>query len=197
MQAFFGAIALVSFITGIVLLILGKIKKKKYYGGWITIISFIVFIIAVVTTPTENNRDETDTYKVSSGEITNKKLLIDLAVRAETIIEKYDKIDNVKVDQHDIKAKKMSDMKDDATGEVYKNVYYIDGMYSWQDKKYDFEWCVSFDENNTDSAGKVLQYTSDMLGGKKINVRRSTVERLLKQSFFMQKFQININKSIE
>lgn len=176
MQAFFGAIALVSFITGIVLLILGKIKKKKYYGGWITIISFIVFIIAVVTTPTENNRDETDTYKVSSGEITNKKLLIDLAVRAETIIEKYDKIDNVKVDQHDIKAKKMSDMKDDATREVYKNVYYIDGMYSWQDKKYDFEWCVSFDENNTDSAGKVLQYTSDMLGGKKINVRRSTVE---------------------
>lgn len=178
-MAFLGAIGLVGFIVGIVLIILGKIKKKKYRGGLITIISFVLFVVAIALSSSNEeantNADETDTYKMSPGKITNEKLLINLAVRAETTIEKYDEIDNVTVKTENIKAEKQTDMKDNETGEVYKNVYYIDGQYSWKDKRYDFEWCVSFDKNDTEASGKVLQYTSDMMKSQ-LNVDRSPVE---------------------
>lgn len=123
----------------------------------------------------EENVDETDTYKVSVGQITNRSLLINLAVRAETIIEQYDEIDGVKVSQDEIKAEKQSDMKDNESGEIYSNVYYISGKYSWENQKYNFEWAVSFDENDTEGSGKILQYTSDMMKSQ-LNVDRSPVE---------------------
>lgn len=46
----------------------------------------------------EGNLDETNTYKVSQGKIKNEKLLTNLAGHAETIIEKYDRVDSVEVD---------------------------------------------------------------------------------------------------
>lgn len=124
----------------------------------------------------EGNSDETDTYKVSQGKITNEKLLINLAVHTETIIEKYDGVDSVKVEDAEIEAKKHPDLRNDETKEIYKNVYYIDGEYSYQDKKYDFVWSVSFNNNDIDSGGQVLQYISDMETGEKINVNRSLAD---------------------
>lgn len=121
----------------------------------------------------EGNSDETDTYKVSQGKITNEKLLFNLAVRAETIIEKYERLDGVEVDDAQIKADKHPNLINDETEDIYKNVYYIHGEYSYQGRNYDFVWCVSFDENNTDSGGQVLQYSSNMETGQKINVNRS------------------------
>lgn len=45
----------------------------------------------------------------------------------------------------------------------------------WKEKQYDFEWVISFDENDVDSGGCILQYTSDM-GVNQLNVKRSAVE---------------------
>lgn len=180
MAAFLGAIGIVGILVGLVLMVLGRIKKKKFKGGLIALISLGVFIVAVITTQSSVEKsksekastnvasDETDNYKVTNGKITNNSLLINLAVRAESIIEKYDKIDNVKVKEENIKAVKLSDLKNDEREEVYKNVYSIIGEYSWQDKRYAFEWVISFDENNVDSNGSVLQYSSD-IGGSQIN----------------------------
>ncbi|MFD2045997.1 hypothetical protein ACFSTA_12595 [Ornithinibacillus salinisoli] len=67
MSTFFGVIGLVGVIVGIVLLILGLIKKKKYKGGLITIISIVVFIVGVAMTPTEevaSDTEEEDTPEV-------------------------------------------------------------------------------------------------------------------------------------
>lgn len=63
-MAFLGAIGVVGFIIGIVLIILGAIKKKKYYGGLITILSFVLFVVAIAMTP---NNDEKDTAKPSEA----------------------------------------------------------------------------------------------------------------------------------
>lgn len=138
-------------------------------------ILYIVALAAFLLTAcgNEGNSDETDTYKVSQGKITNEKLLVKLALRAETIIEEYDQVDDVEVDEADIKADKHPDLINDETKDIYKNVYYIAGEYSHQGRKYDFVWSVSFDENHTDSEGQVLQYISDMESGKKININRS------------------------
>lgn len=179
MSAFLGAIGFIGLIVGIVLMIVGWIKKKKYKGGLIALVSLVLFIIAVVTTPNNekasSNVDQTDTYKVTDGKITNNKLLINLAVRAETIIEKYDKINNVKVDEDNITAEKMPDMKDENTGDEYKNVYSITGQYSWKEKRYDFEWIVSFDKNDVEASGKVLKYSSEM-NGSQIDVKMSSIK---------------------
>lgn len=121
----------------------------------------------------EERADETDTYKVSEGKITNEKLLKNLAVHAVTIIEKYDRIDGVEVNDTQIRADKHPDLIDDETKDIYKNVYYIDGEYLYQGRNYDFIWCVSFNENHTDSEGQVLQYTSGIETGQKININRS------------------------
>lgn len=133
--------------------------------------ALVVFLLTACGN--EGNSDETDTYKVSQGKITNEKLLINLAVRAESIIEKYDRLDGVEVDDTQIKADKHPDLINDETEDIYKNVYYINGEYSFEGRNYDFVWCVSFDENNTDSEGQVLQYSSDMGTGHKINLNRS------------------------
>ena len=140
--------------------------RRIFYVG-----SLVVFLLTACGN--EGNSYETDTYKVSEGKITNEKLLINLAVRAEAIIEKYDELDGVEVDDAQIKADKHPDLINDETEDIYKNVYYINGEYSYQGRNYEFVWCVSFDENNTDSTGQVLQYTSDMETGQKINVNRS------------------------
>ncbi len=181
MGAFLGAVGLVGVFVGIVLIVLGLIKKRKFKGGLITIISFVMLIGGIMITVSNSDgvdaadQDETDTYKVSRGEITNEKQLINLAVRAQSSIEKYDKLDNVTVDHYDIEAEKQSDFKNDETEEIYENVYYVSGLYSWQDKKYDFVWVVSFEENNVDADGVVLQYTSEM-GNSQLNIDRSAVE---------------------
>src|SRR5690554_5136476 len=139
MSAFFGLLGFSGLIVGIVLIINGRKKEKKNKGGLITLLSFIVFVIALAITPTDDQpatsdnkqdvaaesetetdpveaektdaetpQDETDNYKVSEGKITNNRLLINLAVRAETIVEEYDMIDNVKVDEDNITAVKVS-----------------------------------------------------------------------------------------
>lgn len=139
--------------------------KRIFY-----VVALLVFLLTACGN--EVNTDETDTYKVSPGKITNKKLLINLAVRAETIIEEYDRLDGVEVEYAQIRADKHPDLENDETEDIYKNVYYIDGEYSYQGRNYDFVWCVSFYENNTDSEGQVLQYTSDKTG-QQININRS------------------------
>lgn len=145
--------------------------KKIFFIGAIA-------VLLLTACGNEGNSDETNTYKVSQGKITNEKLLINLAVRAETIIEKYDGVDNVKVEDAEIEAKKHPNLRNDETKEIYKNVYYIDGEYSYQDKKYDFVWSVSFNNNDIDSGGQVLQYISDMETGEKININRSLADWL-------------------
>ncbi|MCI1574746.1 MAG: hypothetical protein LKH78_03315 [Weizmannia coagulans] len=167
MSAFLGAIGFVGIIVGIVLMVIGRIKKRKYRGGIIAIISVILFIVGVATTPDSvgntKKADQTDTHKVTPGKITNKHLLIDLAVRSETLIEKYDKIDNVKVDEDNITAQKMVDQKD-TTGKIYKNVYKVTGQYSWKDRRYDYELIISYKKNNIDESGSVLKYESETSG---------------------------------
>ncbi|MFF2755889.1 hypothetical protein ACFVR1_19535 [Psychrobacillus sp. NPDC058041] len=106
---------------------------------------FALLVFLLTAFGNEVNTDETDTYKVSEGKITNEKLLINLAVRAETIIEKYDRLDGVEVDGAQIRADKHPDLENDETEDNYKNVYYIVGEYSYQGNNYDFVWCVSFD----------------------------------------------------
>lgn len=135
---------------------------------------FLALILLLAACSSNTNADETDTYKTSNGKITNDKLLINLAVRAETIVEKYDEIDNVSIDEEDITAEKLSDSKETETGKIYKNVYSIDGKYTWKEKKYDFEWVVSFKDNDVDSSGSVLQYTSEM-GKNQLNIERKPV----------------------
>ncbi|WP_144512885.1 hypothetical protein [Bacillus sp. FJAT-22090] len=137
---------------------------------------FVALVVFLLTAcGNEENSDETDTYKISEGKIMNEKLLINLAVRAETIIEKYDRLDGVEVDDANIRADKHPDLENDETEEIYKNVYYIDGEYSYQGRNYDFVWCASFNENNTDSEGQVLQYTSEQTG-QQININRSPIK---------------------
>lgn len=162
---------------------------RPFYKKWWFIALVIFFIIAAFSDSEEavneesavseskvTDTDETEDYKVSPGNITNRSLLISLSVRAETIIEQYDDIDNVYVNQDEIEAYKMTNFENDETGEVYENVYSIDGVYSWNDKKYDFEWVSSFDENDVNVGGSILQYTSDMMKDNQINVDRSAVE---------------------
>lgn len=140
--------------------------RRIFYVG-----ALVVFLLTACGN--EGNSNETDTYKVSEGKITNEKLLTNLAVRAEAIIEKYDELDGVEVDVAQITADKHPDIINDETEDIYTNVYYIDGEYSYQGRNYDFVWCVSFDENTTDSKGQVLQYISDLETGQKININRS------------------------
>lgn len=177
MDAFLGAIGLVGVIVGILLIILGKIKRKKYKGGLITIVSLVLFITGLVITSNDDDSkkaDQTDTHKVTPGKITNNSLLIDLAVRSETLIEKYDKIDKVKVNQDYITAEKLSNQKDDSE-KVYKNIYSINGQYTWQDRRYDYELIISFNKNNVDEAGTVLKYVSE-INSQKIDVKLSPVK---------------------
>lgn len=72
-----------------------------------------------------------------------------------------------------LRADKHPDLRNNETDDIYKNIYYIAGEYSYQGRKYDFVWCVSFEENDTNSGGQVLQYISDLETGEKINVDRS------------------------
>ena len=55
MDALLGAIGFVGILVGIILIILGKIKKKKYKGGLITIVSVVLFIVALSMPTTEGN----------------------------------------------------------------------------------------------------------------------------------------------
>lgn len=82
-MAFLGAISGVGFIVGIALIILGRIKKKKYYGGLITVISLVLFFVALSVDSGNDNReaeklenmtvDERIVYEVEKelGETTN------------------------------------------------------------------------------------------------------------------------------
>ncbi|MED0662172.1 hypothetical protein [Geobacillus thermodenitrificans] len=61
---FLVALGFVGIIVGVVLFIVGKIKKKKYYGGVITIVSLVLFIIAFIATPpAEENTKSIETPK--------------------------------------------------------------------------------------------------------------------------------------
>mgnify|MGYP006400824605 CR=1 FL=1 len=104
----------------------------------------------------EANSDETKNYKESTGEITNEDLLINLAVRAESTIEEFKSLDGVKVDQKDITAEKLENQTVD--GKEYPNVYRVQGKYAWEGKTYDFEWMISFNENDVTAAGNHLNF---------------------------------------
>ncbi len=104
----------------------------------------------------ETNSDETKNYKETTGEITNESLLINLAVRAEDTIEEFKSLDGVKVDQKDITAEKLDNQTVD--GKEYSNVYQVKGKYAWEGKTYDFEWMISFNENDVTAAGNHLNF---------------------------------------
>ncbi|OEH53072.1 hypothetical protein AQ616_18725 [Oceanobacillus sp. E9] len=57
MSGFLGAIGIVGILSGLVLFVLGFIKKKKYRGGWIALASLVLTIIAVATTPEASSEE--------------------------------------------------------------------------------------------------------------------------------------------
>lgn len=79
MDAFLAFIGVLGFIVGIVLIILGFIKKRKYKGGIVTIASVVVFIIAAiigVSTSDSDTKAEAPKEKVATetkNEETKKK----------------------------------------------------------------------------------------------------------------------------
>lgn len=95
-MALLGALAGVGFIIGIALMVIGKIKKKKYHGGKIALVSLVVFIFALVMTPTNN---ENETMKPSSTsqneakeEISWQDKVKEVAAMDGSETEKFDEI---------------------------------------------------------------------------------------------------------
>ena len=126
-----------------------KLKKLIYLIG-------LTLLLVACGGNEEANSDETKNYKESTGEITNESLLINLAVRAESTIEEFKSLDGVKVDQKDITAEKLENQNVD--GKEYPNVYQVKGKYAWEGKTYDFEWRISFNENDVTAAGNHLNF---------------------------------------
>lgn len=91
-MAFLGALGFIGVIIGIALIIIGKIKQKKLKGGWITLISAIVFIIAVANTPT-NEKEKTEPVKETKTEsVAWQDKIKDVAASKGTETEKFDKV---------------------------------------------------------------------------------------------------------
>lgn len=141
-------------------------KMKKIFLGMVVLIIAIGLVACSDGSNKSNtkNADQTENYKKTPGKITNNYLKIGLAVRSEQIIENYNKINKVRVDEDNITAKKLENMKGQDDGKVYKNVYSIEGQYSWHDKRYDFSTIVSFKKNNVDDDMYILKYSSETTG---------------------------------
>ncbi|WP_371069150.1 hypothetical protein [Sediminibacillus sp. JSM 1682029] len=99
MGAFLGAIGLVGFVAGIVLIILGFIKKKKYRGGIVTILSLILFIVGIVITPSvdyevvEEETGSANTNTLSIRVTTESTKEKELELVAEEVKKEYEKKD--------------------------------------------------------------------------------------------------------
>jgi len=102
LSAFFGAIGVVGFIFGIVLMILGRIKKKKYRGWLVTLVALVVFIIAVATTPNDEKvsaekTEKKTTVQTSEFKLTDQqKTTIDSLSNFETFINNYKNLGDLK-----------------------------------------------------------------------------------------------------
>lgn len=94
MDAFLGAIGLVGVIIGIILMILGKIKKKKYRGGIITIVALILFIVgATIGINKDGDKTTVKTIKeTKTDNITWKEKVKKVALTKGSTTEKYDEI---------------------------------------------------------------------------------------------------------
>lgn len=66
---FLGTLGFIGIIVGVVLFIIGKIKKKKYYGGVITIVSLVLFIIAFIATPPTEEQKNTESTETPKEEV--------------------------------------------------------------------------------------------------------------------------------
>lgn len=74
MSAFLGAIGIIGFIAGIVLMVLGRFKKKKYRGGLITLIALVLIIVSMATMPdNEKETAHTKTHKTAKTASSTKK----------------------------------------------------------------------------------------------------------------------------
>lgn len=127
MSAFLGAVGFIGLIVGIVLMIVGWIKKKKYKGGLIALVSLILFIIAVATTP--NN--EKPTTEKASGEpaVQNKKEDVTWEEKVKEVAAK-DATETEKFDEISLYAKDYKPTKD----EIKEFENYI--IQEYKDKKY-------------------------------------------------------------
>jgi hypothetical protein len=127
MSAFLGAIGFIGLIVGIVLMIVGWIKKKKYKGGLIALVSLILFIIAVATTP---NNEKPITEK-ASGEpaVQNKKEDVTWEEKVKEVAAK-DATETEKFDEISLYAKDYKPTKD----EIKEFENYI--IQEYKDKKY-------------------------------------------------------------
>lgn len=95
MEALLGALGFVGLVIGIVLIILGLIKKKKYKGGLIAIISLVVVIIAVVITP----KDSVET--ASADKPATEKSPTDQSIAWEDKIKKVAKSEGTEGEKFD------------------------------------------------------------------------------------------------
>ena len=92
-MAILGALSGVGLIIGIVLIILGKIKEKKYYGGLITIIALVIFIFAIANTPTDDEEASTpDVENKTDQNYTWQEKVKAVATKDATETEKFDEI---------------------------------------------------------------------------------------------------------
>lgn len=71
MSAFFGAIGFVGIIVGIVLMVIGRIKKRKYRGGLITLVAIVLIIISMATMP-ESQKDTANKSKTKTHQTSEK-----------------------------------------------------------------------------------------------------------------------------
>ena len=129
------------------------------------IIYVLALTLLLVACGNDEAKDQTNKAKATPGEITHEPLKINLAVRSEGAVEQFNDITDIKVNEDDITAEKL-DVQTAEDGTEYDNVYYVKGKYSWQSKKYDFEWMISFKENDTSKAGTNLKFVSSQPNSK-------------------------------
>lgn len=123
------------------------------------LIYVFTLILLLAACGNDEAKDQTNYAKTTPGEITHQPLKINLAVRAEQTIEQALDITDIKVKESDITAEKL-DAQTGVDGTKYDNVYLAKGKFIWKSEKFDFEWMVSFDENNTSERGKHLRFDS-------------------------------------
>lgn len=184
---FVGMLGFFASFVGVVWLVISFFAKKNLKKPLITVVfGFVLFIGGMATTDTSTeettadggeessdvkNEDETDDYKTSPGEISNSSLVISLEIRSENVIQETEMIDGIK--SVETNARKLHDQINDDTEEIYENVYQVNGVYSWENKRYEYVAVYSFDKNDVNEAGKILIYHSD-LGNNIINKSLTT-----------------------
>lgn len=181
MSILFIIIGVLGFFVGCVQMVVEVIKKnrneiKRRRKGWmITLAAIVVFIVGAATLPSgsdDNDKatasaskaDQTDNYKVVQGTIANHRLLVNLAYTAQKLVERYDKIDGVRVDSREISATKLLDSTNQDTGKPYRDTYEVRGVYHWQGRRYSFIFNADFNKDNVNASGTTLSYRSGMSG---------------------------------